>query len=88
MFIIDRLLRMIGTLGILALILALPILVGLVILSLIVTPLTLVYSFATERSYNSVIDSSYTLYRLNKIGQYGYFCIICLFVFKLFISIL
>lgn len=65
------LLRMFGFLLILALILAFNAILALGILSMLIVPATWVYSKMSGRSYNSVIDSSDMLYKLNKFGQWA-----------------
>lgn len=62
-------------LGILFLIIALIILVkvfiGLVILSVLIVPLTWIYSKIAGQSYHFTIDQSEILYKLNNFGQWS-----------------
>lgn len=62
-------------LGILFIIIILVILVkafiGLVILSVLIVPLTWIYSKICGQSYNFTIDQSEMLYKLNKFGQWS-----------------
>lgn len=67
----HSLLRMFGVLLILALILAFNVFLALCILSLLIVPATWAYSKMLGRSYNSIIDSSDMLYKLNKFGQWS-----------------
>lgn len=65
------LLRLFGFFLFIFLIFAFNILVSLSILSMLIVPATWVYSKMIGRSYNSVIDSSNMLYKLNKFGQWA-----------------
>jgi len=67
----DRFLKLFGIVMFLTLIFAINIFIILSILSILIVPITLTYSIIIGRSYNSVIDSSNMLYRLNKFGQWG-----------------
>ena len=67
---LDRIIGMFGYLAFFLILIGLPILIGVAILSMLMVPLTYLFSVATERSYNSVIDSSDMLYKLNKLGQW------------------
>jgi hypothetical protein len=66
-----NLIRLFGFLFFIFLIFAFNVLVSLVILSMLIVPATWVYSKMIGRSYNSVIDSSNMLYKLNKFGQWA-----------------
>ena len=77
----DRLFRLVGFLMFLILLFSIQIFIGLVILSFMVVPITFIYSMIVGRSYNSVIDSSGFLYRINKIGHYAFIALVCLILF-------
>lgn len=66
-----NLLRIFGFFLFVFLILAFNILISIAILSMLIVPITWVYSKMVDRSYNSVIDSSDMLYKLNKFGQWS-----------------
>lgn len=51
--------------------LAINILVGVAILSMLIVPLTYLYSLISKQSYSFVIDQSNMLYKLNKFGQWS-----------------
>jgi len=68
---LNSLLKLIVFLMLIALIFAIKIFIGLAILSILIVPLTFIYSLTSGRSYNSIIDSSNILYKLNKFGQWS-----------------
>ena len=68
---LERLVKLFGILIIIAAILGIQIFIGIAILSMLIVPLTYLYCFIVKRSYNSVIDSSGILYKLNKLGQWS-----------------
>jgi len=68
-----------------AIIISIPILIGLVLISISIVPLTWLYAQITGKSYSFVCDQSELLYRLNKFGKIVLFCGLCFIVFKLFI---
>ena len=68
---LNSLLKLIVFLMLIAFIFAIKIFIGLAILSILIVPLTFIYSLTSGRSYNSIIDSSNILYKLNKFGQWS-----------------
>lgn len=51
--------------------------------SLIVVPITLLWSICTGQSYSTVCDSSDILYKLNKIGKWTFAVIVGLYLLTL-----
>lgn len=66
----DKFLKLFGTIMLLMLFLAINVFIAMSILSVLIVPITFLYSKFIGRSYNSVIDSSNMLYKLNKFGQW------------------
>ncbi len=66
----DKFLKLFGFVLFLTLLFAINIFIAMSILSILIVPTTFVYSKIKGRSYNSVIDSSNILYKLNKFGQW------------------
>lgn len=83
---IDRLVQFFLSTLTLTFIFAFPFFVGLCIFSLTIVPMTYIYSLLTGRSYNSTIDSSGFLYKMNIIGQWSYFILACYLLFFIVIK--
>jgi hypothetical protein len=68
------------------LVFAFKVLIGLAVLSILIVPLTWIYSKIVGQSYNFTIDQSNMLYKLNKFGQWslviGLSIIVCNFIVK------
>lgn len=88
---INNFLNAAGFIGSLLLALALFAFPGFLIVVLMIVPITWLWAKLTDQSYNSLIDSSGMLYKLNKLGQWAWFFFICaLFTFLIlciFVSI-
>ena len=67
---LERILKIFGLLVAFFAIIGIQIFIGIAILSIIIVPITMIYSKMTGRSYNLVMDSSNLLYKLNKLGQW------------------
>ena len=67
----EKLLRLLGVILIILAIFAIQAFIAFVILSMLIVPITWIYSKFVGRSYNSVIDSSNMLYKLNIVGQWA-----------------
>ena len=80
MLTIERLARLLGILALLLLIFAFQAFIGLIVISALIVPMTYLYSLISGRSYNSVIDSSNMLYKLNIFGQWSLVIMLCLLV--------
>lgn len=87
---INRLLNLAGLLGTLFLILAIIAFPGFLVVILMIVPFTWLWAKLTDRSYNSLIDSSGMLYKLNKFGQFAWLFFLCIlitfFILGLFVS--
>ena len=46
-----------------------PIFIGLLIMSMLITPLTWIYAKITNKSYRLICDQSEIIYQLNKFGR-------------------
>ncbi len=67
----DNILRIFGVFTILLLFIAFNFFIGIVVISMLITPLTYLYSKIVGKSYSQVIDSSNVLYKLNIYGQWA-----------------
>jgi hypothetical protein len=77
---INRLFWAVGVIALLAIFLAFNIFIGLYVISLLVVPITWLWSVLTGKSYHYVIDQSAILYRINRFGQWAWFLTICLVI--------
>lgn len=77
------LLRYLTVFSILTLFFAIKIFVGLILIAFAVCPLTFIYGLITDQSYNSLLDRSETLYKLNKLAYIAFAIIVALLAFKL-----
>jgi hypothetical protein len=82
---LDRILGLFGVLALFAVIIGFQVFVGLAILSMLIVPITYLFCLVNGRSYNSVIDSSNMLYKMNKFGQWVWLVIIAIVVFYIFL---
>jgi len=87
MIILERLLRLFGFLIALFAIIGIQIFIGVAILSALVVPFTYLYARLVGQSYNSLIDSSGMLYKLNKLGQWTIICLAGIAIFYLMLFI-
>lgn len=71
MLTLERLLRLLGVIMIIVIIFAIQAFIAFTVLSMLIVPTTWIYSKFVDRSYNSVIDSSNMLYKLNIFGQWA-----------------
>jgi len=69
----HRLFGLIYILMLIGIIVGIPIIIGIIVMSICIVPVTWAYSLAIGESYNSVCDSSNFLYKLNKLGKYSIF---------------
>lgn len=77
---INRLLSFIGILAIFFLFFAINLLFGIWIISLMIVPITWLWSKLIGKNYYVVIDSSNMLYKLNVFGQWAWLISIGLMV--------
>lgn len=84
---INRLLNLAGFLGSLLLTLLLFAFPGFLVLILLIVPITWLWAKISDQSYNSLIDSSGMLYKLNKIGQWAWILFICISISFLILGI-
>jgi len=85
---LERILKIFGLFAIIILFFSIQAFIGIAILSMMIVPLTLLYCKMSDRSYNSVLDSSETLYRLNKFGQWSILFVIGLVIFYITVFII
>lgn len=71
MLTLERLLRFLGILLAIIAIFAIQVFIAFAILSMLIVPITWVYSKVVGESYNSIIDRSNMLYKLNIFGQWS-----------------
>lgn len=83
----SRIFNFLSILIFIGLYLCLKFLPGLVILSLLTLPATFAYAKFNGRSYNSVVDSDYWVYILNKIGKISIMVIVVWFLTKHFFNL-
>ena len=84
---INRLLNAAGFVGSLFLALLLFAFPGFLVLILLIVPITWLWAKLTDQSYNSLIDSSGMLYKLNKFGQIAWIFFICISISFLILGI-
>lgn len=65
-----------------------PIFIGLVVISVLIVPITLIYSKVIGQSYSFVIDQSNLLYKMNKFGQNSLVVISCILAFVILIKLM
>ena len=88
MYTLERIFKLLGILIILLAIFASQVFIGIAILSMLIVPSTLLYCKIVGRSYNSTIDRSNILYKLNKLGQYALLSAVGLLIFYFFIRVI
>jgi hypothetical protein len=85
---LERILKIFGLFAVIILFFSIQAFIGIAILSMMIVPLTLLYCKMSNRSYNSVLDSSETLYRLNKFGQWSILFVVGLAIFYITVFII
>ena len=81
----TRLFRNLTIIFLVLLVLAIKLFIALAIISILIVPLTWIYSKIIGQSYNFTIDQSDVLYKLNKFGMwmfvFGIAASLCFFIY-------